>query len=140
MAWIDKARVVAKEYRTNCKELQQIIEAETFTFSGNAIGTIKGNKISKPVEIAVEQRLMQERKAYLEKAINAVNYAMEQVLQKPNGADTLNLFNMVYWNRSHTLYGAAFTVGISEATAKRYNRFFLKMLAVAMGYLKLNEK
>ena len=138
MRWIDKARDIAKEYKHNCQELQQIEEyLQVSTTSGGS--PVVNGKISKPVEAAVERKMMQARYQYLQQAVNAVENAMETVLRKPQGDLTIKLFNMVYYRKSYTLYGAAREIGISEATAKRYNTYFLKMVAISMGFLEFCE-
>lgn len=132
MRWIDRARDIAKCYRKNCEELKRIREAETALPSRQGG---RNGKISKPVEAAVERRMVMERRRYLEQSIAAVDFAMETVLQKPNGAVTVQLFNMVYWEKSHTLEGASLKAGVSYETGKRYNKYFLKMVAADMGFL-----
>lgn len=87
---------------------------------------VKGGKISKPVEVAVERSESVAREAYLQRSVDAVQYAMEQVLKKPQGELTIKLFDMVYYYRSHTLYGAAQVLHVSVETAKRYNKAFLR--------------
>lgn len=136
--WIDKAREVAKEYRSNCAELRRMQDAMGEIKTSLEGTPVKGGKISKPVEAAVEQEMMQERLRYLEQAVGAVEYALECVAAKPQGDITKRLFNMVYSDRSHTLYGAATVLHIAEPTAKRYNRYLLKMIAKAMGFLKVD--
>lgn len=135
MGWIDKARWDAKEYRSNCIELQRLKELRMLPTSSERTA-VKGGKISKPVEAAVERSESVAREAYLQRSVEAVQYAMEQVLKKPQGELTIKLFDMVYYHRSHTLYGAAQNVHISYGTAKNYNKFFLKCIASNMGYIK----
>ena len=138
MRWIDKARDIAKEYKHNCQELRQIEEyLQVPTTSGGS--PVVSGKISKPVEAAVERKMMQTRYLFFQQAIDAVEDAMETVLQKPQGDLTIKLFNMVYYYKSCTLYGAAPKLGISEVTAKRYNRYFLKIIAIDMGFINFSE-
>lgn len=134
--WIDKARDVSKEYKSNLKELRQLEECLIMleTQSGDSPG-VGGGKISKPVEAAVERKMMLARYQYLKQAVTAVEIAMTRVQGKPQGDLTIKLFNMVYYNRSHTLYGAATFLNLTERTAKRYNRFFLKSVAELMGFV-----
>lgn len=133
MRWIDQARQVAKEYRSNCLELAEFQKARAYAQQASG-GTGRSGKIAKPVERAVEQIAEQERIHHLEKSIKAVDFALEMVALKPNGADTRKLFDMLYYHKSHTLKGAAYQIGIAEATAKRYNKYFLKIVAIGMGY------
>ncbi|NCE74562.1 hypothetical protein D1157_06030 [Anaerotruncus sp. X29] len=142
MGWIDRARWDAKEYRSNCIELRRLKELRMLPASSERV-PVKGGKISKPVEVAVEQSESVAREAYLQRSVDAVQYAMEQVLKKPQGELTIKLFDMIYYNRSHTLYGAAQVLHLTERTAKRYNRYFLKMIAERLGYIesiKFSEK
>ena len=136
--WIYKARDIAKEYKHNCQELRQIEEyLQVSTTSGGS--PVVSGKISKPVEAAVERKMMQARYLYLQQAIDAVEDAMEAVLQKPQGDLTIKLFNMVYYDKSYTICGASAELNIGEATAKRYNNYFLKMAAIAMGFIEFSE-
>ena len=123
MGWIDRARWDAKEYRSNCIELQRLKELRMLPASSER-AVVKGGKISKPVEVAVERSESVAREAYLQRSVDAVQYAMEQVLKKPQGELTIKLFDMVYYYRSHTLYGAAQVLHVSVETAKRYNKAF----------------
>lgn len=139
MRWIYKARDIAKEYKHNCQELRQIEEyLQVSTTSGGS--PVVSGKISKPVEAAVERKMMQARYLYLQQAVNAVENAMETVLQKPQGDLTIKLFNMVYYDKSYTLCGAAQALNLTERTARRYNWFFLKMVAESMGFINLTPK
>lgn len=135
MRWIDQARQVAKEYRSNCLELAELQKARTYAQQASG-GTGRSGKIAKPVERAVEQIAEQERIHHLEKSIKAVDFALEMVALKPNGADTRKIFDMVYYHKSHTMLGASQELHISEKTARIYNKYFLKMVAISMGFYK----
>lgn len=137
--WIDKARDIAKEYKHNCQELQQIKEYLQVSIASGGSPVVSG-KISKPVEAAVERKMMQSRYLYLQQAVNAVENAMETVLQKPQGDLTIKLFNMVYYDKSYTLCGAAQALNLTERTARRYNWFFLKMVAESMGFINFTSE
>lgn len=140
MRWIDKARDVAKEYKRNCQELRQIEESLQMSANSSGGSAVMSSKISKPVEAAVERKMMQARYLYLQQAVGAVEEAMESVLRKPQGDLTIKLFNMVYYDRSHTLYGAAQALNLTERTARRYNYFFLKTIAESMGYVNMTSQ
>lgn len=135
MRWIDQARQIAKEYRSNCRELEELQKTRTYAQQSSG-GTGRSRKISKPVERAVEQIAEQERMEHLKKSIKAVDFALEMVSLKPNGADTRKLFDMLYYHKSHTMLGAAQELHISERTAKNYNKYFLKVVAIKMGFYK----
>lgn len=139
MRWIYKARDVAKEYKRNCLELRQIEEVLQASANSSGGTAVMSSKISKPVEAAVERKMMQARYVYLQQAVDAVEEAMESVLRKPQGDLTIKLFNMVYYHKSHTVCGAAQVLHIGEATAKRYNNYFLKTVAISMGFIEFPE-
>ena len=99
-------------------------------------GHVKG-RISRPVEAEVMRRLSNERLNYLLQATQAVEFALAMVQRKPQGETTVKLFNMVYKEATHRLYGAAMELNISERTAQTYNAYLVKMTAYKMGYLSL---
>ena len=47
----------------------------------------------------------------------------------PGGRARREIIQRVYFDNSHTLYGAALLVPIGEATAKRWNAEFIRLLA-----------
>ena len=54
---------------------------------------------------------------------------------RPMGRETQRLLlEMVYFRRSHSLYGAAAYLGIPERTAHRWNAKMLYALAEELGY------
>ena len=65
----------------------------------------------------------------------AVQQALDQIGQLHRGPERLQMIRMVYWNRSHTLVGAALRLGISEMTAKRWNGEFLRAVGRAFGLM-----
>ena len=132
MTWYGKAKEIAREYIHNTKELAAIREGEPGGGGGGPRG--KG-KPSRPTEEAAMRALASERAAYLERATRAVEYAMERVLEKPNGYETIKLYRMVYEKKTHSLTGAALELHVAYETAKRWNRYFLRMIAERMGYI-----
>lgn len=138
--WLYRAREVAREYGENCRELQSILEAqEAFLSRGTGEG-IPSGRIGKPVEAEVERREGIERVGYLEQAIRAVELSREEVKGKVDGEITAKMIELLYERQSHTLAGAAAVLCISEETAKRYHRYFLKLVARRMGFLKFPER
>lgn len=132
MRWQDDAKRVAYRYKENCRELDRLMH------SGKPpvpMVSARSGKISKPVEAEVMRLLANERIAHLQKATQAVEYALAVVMLKPQGETTVRLWELVYRDGTHMLYGAAMVLNISEVTAKRYNAYLLKMIAIKMGYL-----
>lgn len=133
MTWYGKAKEIAREYIRNTRELAAIRDAGGGR--REAVASSKG-KASRPTEAAVMKILESERAAYLERATGAVEYAMEKVLEKPNGYETIKMYRLLYEKKTHSLAGAALELHIGYETAKRWNRYFLRMIAEKMGYIE----
>ena len=84
-----------------------------------------GNGVGRPVERAVIDRLTdKEQRRY-----DAVSAAIAETERMRQGRYRLELIRRVYWDRSHTLYGAALCVPVSERTARRWNHVFIELVA-----------
>ncbi len=78
-----------------------------------------------PGERAVVDRLTdKEQRRY-----DAVRAAISETERMKHGHQRMELIDRVYWKRSHTLYGAAMVCSIGEATAKRWNGRFVRLVA-----------
>lgn len=137
MKWIDKAKDIARSYKSNCKELQLLRQAQESGLSAANIASMRSGRISKPVEAAVLHNLSSERQAYLESAVFVVDYALTKVRDKPNGDISVKIFEMVYRDRTHKLFAAAAELHIADSTARRYNQNFLKIIAFDMGFIQI---
>lgn len=107
--WVVDAKRVARRYRSNCKNMQRL----TADYTDN-------------------KALWRRSNLLLE--TSAVEYAIAEVMNKHEGEITVRLWEMVYRDQTHYLYGAAQVLHISRATAKRYNAYFLKSIATRMGF------
>lgn len=56
----------------------------------------------------------------------AVEAAIEATKKLETGPDRLKIVKMVFWDRSHSLDGAALAVHVSERTAQRYHADFIR--------------
>ena len=63
----------------------------------------------------------------------AVLMAVEQTKGLQTGRDRLALVDMVFWSQSHTLDGAAYVLGYSAITAKRFHGDFLRLVGFYRG-------
>ncbi|MHB1152085.1 MAG: hypothetical protein ACYCWE_09690 [Eubacteriales bacterium] len=139
MRYIERAKSVAYEYKSNCTELMCIRNDDKPVVPSVSIHT-KG-RISNPIEaevIAKEMRpLVDQRFKYLLQATQAVEFALAMVQRKRHGDITVKLFEMVYRDATHRLYGAAIALNISERTAQSYNAYLIKMIALRMGYIPI---
>lgn len=87
----------------------------------------------RPVEVAVVKRLSRRDATEYE----AVRAAIRDTAKLPNGDTRLKIIELVYWKRSHTLWGAGREVGYSYAQVKRFQEKFICLVAEK---LDLKEK
>lgn len=57
---------------------------------------------------------------------DAVKAAMEETLRMRQGASRIEVIRKVYWDNSHTLFGAGLCVPISERMAYAWNADFIR--------------
>ena len=72
-------------------------------------------------------------------AIEAVEAAIRETARKPTGEARLAIIDLVYWRKSHRLYGAALEVGYSEKQVRRYNAEFIRLVAFYLGKIPRSE-
>lgn len=90
------------------------------------------NNVSKPTENAALRELPKtEQREY-----DAVRKAILQTDRKPNGREIIKLVKLVYWDQSHTIYGASLVLHVSERTAKRWNVEFVYRVAENYGFFE----
>lgn len=65
----------------------------------------------------------------------AVQSAIEQTRQCADGEAQLQLIDLVFWRRTHTLSGAAMVIPCSERTARRWHTEFIRRVARNYGLL-----
>lgn len=65
----------------------------------------------------------------------AVKKAVDATLAMDGGADRLKVINMVHWERTRTLDGAALAVPCSRRTAAYWQREFFELVAKNRGLL-----
>ena len=77
-----------------------------------------------PVKRAVVDRLTdKEQRRY-----DAVRAAISATETMKHGHQRMELIDRVYWKRSHTLYGAAMCVPVSERTAHTWHAEFIRLV------------
>ena len=67
--------------------------------------------------------------------VDAIESALDEISRRRDGDEILRLIDLVHFRRSHTLYGAAVALNMSEITAKRKNGDFIRLVAKKLGYL-----
>ena len=120
--WWEYTKRIIRSYPALRRKAESVGE----TASTPAYGASGGHGGSgSPVERAVVDRLTdKEQRRY-----DAVRAAIAETERLKHGRRRMELIDRVYWKRSHTLYGAAMCVPVSEATAKRWNGTFVRLVA-----------
>ena len=67
--------------------------------------------------------------------LEAVRAAIRTTESLPSGRERMELVKLYYWQRSHTLFGAANAIHVSEKTALRWNRELILQVAKNFGLL-----
>ena len=83
----------------------------------------------------VESIALREFPPTKQREYEAVNKAITVTKSYRNGSEILKLINLVYWDKTHTLMGAAADIPCAEATAKRYNGEFIRLVASNFGLM-----
>lgn len=95
--------------------------------------TVPSGGEGRPVEGVAVKRLSGRDMAEYE----AVRAAIRDTAKLPNGEMRLRIIEMVYWKRSHTLWGAGREVGYSYRHTQRIHERFAYLVAENLG---LKEK
>lgn len=67
------------------------------------------------------------------KEMEAVGEAIEQTQSLPDGNVRMELVRLVFWQRTHTVWGASVKLGISERTATQWHGDFIRAVAKKFG-------
>ncbi len=111
--------------------MQQYKDLHETRLTAQLDGMPGANRLSRPVEDAALRTLPRIHM----KELTAVHGAVRRTLELPRGEERIKLIRMVYWDRSHTLAGAAMRLDIAEVTAKRWHGEFLREVGREFGLL-----
>lgn len=89
----------------------------------------------RPTENAALRQLSPAKQA----EYDAVTKAIEATKLLKTGKERLAIIDMVFWKQSHTLDGAAYALGYSEVSAKRFHGDFLRLVGLYRGLMDLEE-
>lgn len=68
-------------------------------------------------------------------AIAAIDQTLAETGSLPDGAERIELINLLYFKNIYTLEGAALKLHVSERTAQYWNSQFIYRVAWHMGFL-----
>ena len=120
--WWEYTKRIIRSYPALCRKAESVGDIPCTPAYGASGGHSGGGS---PVERAVVDRLTdKEQRRY-----DAVRAAISETGRMKHGHQRMELIDRVYWKRSHTLYGAAMVCNSGEATAKRWNGRFVRLVA-----------
>lgn len=67
--------------------------------------------------------------------VEIVDDMLAEIERMRDGRHRVELIRLTYFDRSHTLYGAAMTIPISERQAKKWNAIVMNIMAEKMQLL-----
>ena len=117
--WWEYTKRIIRSYPALCRKAESVGDTPCTPAYGASGGHSSGGG---PVERAVVDRLTdKEQRRY-----DAVRAAISETEAMKHGRQRMELIDRVYWKRSHTLYGAAMCVPVSERTAHTWNAEFIR--------------
>ena len=130
-SWSKRAGEIAKSYLPNVEELAGRRE---YSRMRRSTAARKERGISKPVEAAALRIAADQRIAQLEREVEAVEWAFSVLHEIRGGEEIAKVAEMLYITRYKVSpERAAYELNLSRATAYRYNRVFLKLVAARLG-------
>ncbi len=112
--------------REQLSDLQS--QSTTADYSGTPHGS--GGESRAVENLAIRELPHNEQREY-----EAVRGAVAHTRMMPSGKDRLKIIELVFWQRSHTLEGAAASVPVSYRQAQRYHAEFILLVAQKYGFL-----
>lgn len=67
--------------------------------------------------------------------VDIVDRTLAEIERMRDGRHRVELIRLTYFDRSHTLYGAAMTIPVSERQAKKWNNVLMMVMAEKMQLL-----
>lgn len=67
--------------------------------------------------------------------VDIVDRTLSEIERMRDGRHRVQLIRLTYFDRSHTLYGAAMTIPVSERQAKKWNNVLMMVMAEKMQLL-----
>lgn len=127
--WWSYAKSMAYRYPELCAK-QKVLHDTTITPAyGGTLGG--GERTDKTADAA-----LRELPKVNQRELDAVRAAIRYIEGLPSGKERMEIVKLYYWQRSHTLFGAANAIHISEKTALRWNRDFIMRVAENFGLIE----
>lgn len=126
--WWSYVKNMIHRYPALCDQHAAMLHMQTTpSYSGMNFGGGDGRGLENRVVCAMSRT---ETREY-----EAVAAAIRETTKRESGELRLRLIWLIYWDRSHTLSGAALAVNVSYRTARRWNGDFIRLVAGNFGLL-----
>lgn len=126
--WWGYAKAIVRSYPELKAEEEDLHQQKmTPTYDGMPKGTGDGR--------GLENNALRELPLCKQRELDAVRHALAITRNMPCGQARLRMIDLVYWQRSHTLDGAAYTIHVHPQTAKNWNGLFIREVGRAMGWM-----
>ena len=110
---------------------QRYLELKEVSITAKISDVPHGTKRSdSTAEAALRQLSYTEQREF-----EAVNRSVEITRRMPTGDDRLKIIQLVLWQQTHTINGAAQQIPCSERTAREYHREFIYLVAREYGLI-----
>lgn len=127
--WWGYAKAIIRAYPEHCAELsarqEQSIIANYNPMSGHS--SLPGRTVEALATVTLAPIDQRE--------LDAVAKAISFTQTLKDGSERLNLISLVFFNKTHTLSGAAMQCNVSYQTAKRWHNAFIVNVAKNFGLL-----
>lgn len=77
----------------------------------------------------------EERTDKENRLVDIVDRTLSEIERMKDGRHRVELIRLTYFDRSHTLYGAAMTIPVSRRQAEKWNAQFMEVLSEKLGLL-----
>ena len=124
--WWSYAKAIVRSY-PELKEEYDAIRSQRIT--ANLSGVPGGKGHVRGAEITALKQLPPAR----QREYDAVTKAIDITKRYKNGAERIEIINLIYWKRSHNVAGAAMAVGYSDIRGKRLHGEFIRLVGFGMG-------
>jgi len=128
--WWSYAKGMIRRYPSMCAELEAL-QAPNLTASYDA-NKVSAGGVGDPTGSKAFITLPGTRG----REYQAVTDAVRETRERWDGRERLQMVDIVFWRRSHTLTGAAEVCHISERTARRWHTEFIRCVAKHYGLME----
>ncbi|MEG1537953.1 MAG: hypothetical protein RR387_06690 [Clostridiales bacterium] len=135
LKWRGHAKDILYNFSANRILLQQMRADVLYGRSDGGEQYGRRSGISNPTYCKMSQ-LTQGRTAQLAREVAAVESLLRSLASgRRDDAKKQTVLEMIYFNNTHTLYGAAAILGLSERTILRWNQEFLTKIAAELDWI-----